>query len=255
MSEGLAWYLSDAASLLRDTGFQFTSQARLTRWINVGRQQVAKHTGCIRALIPGTAPFGSDAGPGSALPGSAAPGVALDSGFMARVGVERYAYGFATPYLQRANSGARAVNDVFSIAVNWNGFRPTMRWMPWDELQAYCRAYANLVTSWPLVWSNFGSGTSGQAWLWPAPSQDVEMEWDCTCLPVDLASNNDFDALPDSFHGAVKYYAAGMAFLGSYRYGMADQMFALFLQHLGVDLFAAEGGKVPDYYWTALATR
>lgn len=254
MGEQLSWYVSDAASLLRDVGFQFTSQARLTRWINLGRQQIAKHSACLRALVPGHAPFGSRANPGTMTPGSLAPGVAPHSGFVALLNTERYSFGYANPFLREANSGYRSINDVFNVAVSWSSFRPALTWMPWDELQAYARAYSTLISSYPMAWSTFGSGTSGQVWLWPPPSQNLEMEWDCTCLPTDLHSNDDYDAIPDSFTSGVKFYAAGMAFLGSFRYGMADTMFKMFLAHCTEDMGASEGGKVADYYYTSIAT-
>lgn len=250
MGEALSWYIADSASLLRDTGFQFTTQSRLTRWINTGRTQTAKHTACLRALVPGAAPFGSNANPGSMLPGSFAPGVQPDAGFNAIADTERYAFAYANPFLAAANAGYKQINDVFGVAVAWGSFRPAMRWMPWDDLQAYARTYSNLMASQPLVFSTFGSGSSGQVWLWPPPSQDCEMEWDCTCLPNDLTTDDDFDAIPDSFTGAAKFYAAGMALMGSFRYGMADAMFKMFIAHLELDMAAAEGGKVPNYYTT-----
>jgi hypothetical protein len=254
VGEQLSQYQADAASLLRDYGFQFTSQNRLTRWINLGRYQVAKQTGCLRALVPGRAPWGSSANPGDMTPGSFAPGVAPRSGFICYLNTERYAFSYANPYLREANTGYQSINDVFGVAVSWAGTRPAMRWMPWDELQAYARSYSTLVSSYPAVFSTFGSGTSGQVWLWPPPSQNLEMEWDCTCLPTQLANNDDYDAIPDSFTASVKFYAAGMAMLGSYRYGMAETMFQLFMQQLGSDNAASEGGKIPDYYFTSLAT-
>jgi len=249
----LDWYLADSTALLRDSGFQFTSQARLTRWINSGRQQVAKRSGCLRALIPGQAPFGAPANPGTITPASGAPANNPDQGFNCWLNTERYAFAYANPFLQRGNSGYKSINDVFQVSVSWQAFRPAMQWMPWDDLQAYARAYSFLVSAYPMAWSTFGTGTSGQVWLWPPPSQNLEMEWDCTCLPYDLNSNDDYDAIPDSFANAVKFYAAGMAFLGSFRYGMAESMFQAFLGHLGIDQAASEGGKVTNYYFTALA--
>lgn len=253
MGQQLAWYLADTSSLLRDWGFQFTSQSRLTRWINLGRQQIAKHSGCMRALVAGHAPWGAAADPGIMTPGSFAPGVQPFSHFNAWLNTERYSFAYANPFLRQGNAGYKSINDVFAVSVSWSSFRPAMRWMPWDDLQAYARAYSTLISSYPMAWSTLGSGTSGQVWLWPPPSQNLEMEWDCTCLPFDLNTNDDFDAIPDSFTTGVKFYAAGMAFLGSFRYGMADTMFKLFLAHVGEDMGASEGGKVPDYYYTSLA--
>jgi hypothetical protein len=253
LGQNLNHYLADASTLLRDWGFQFTTQQRLIRWVNAGRQQTAKLSGCLRTLVPGTAPLGANANPGTMTPGSFAPGVAPDAGFNARLNTERYAFAFGNPYLKAQNAGYAAINDVFNVALNWGGTRPVLRWMPWDDLQAYARAYTTLTSSFPLIWSTLGAGTSGQVWLWPPPSQTMEMEWDCTCLPSALNTSDDFDALPDSFTSGVKYYAAGMAYLSSYRPGLAENMFKLFLGHVTQDMGASEGGKVPDYYYTSLA--
>lgn len=239
---------------MRDYGFQFTSQARLTRWINSGRIQAAKHTGCLRAFVTGAPAFGAVANPGAMTPGSFAPGVAPDAGFYAVLNTERYAFNFANPTLRAANAGYKSINDVFGVAISWSSFRPMLKWMPWDELQAYARAYSTLISSYPMAWSSFGLGTSGQVWIWPPPSQNCEMEWDCTCLPADLATDDDYDAIPDSYTTAIKFYAAGMAFLGSFRYGMAETMFKMYMGTLSESQAASDGGKVPDYYYTNLAT-
>lgn len=253
MGEQLSWYLADSASLLRDWGFQFTSQARLTRWINSGRNQTAKHSGCLRALVSGAPPWGAVANPGGMTPGSFSPGTPPLSGFYAVLNTERYSFATANTILQATNAGYKSVNDVFNVAVSWASFRPVLRWFPWDDLQAYARAYSTLISSYPMAWSSFGSGTSGQVWLWPPPSQNCEMEWDCTCLPMALASDDDYDAIPDSFTSAVKFYAAGMAMLGTLRYGLAETMFRMYLGQVMESQTASDGGKIPDYYYTSLA--
>jgi hypothetical protein len=238
---------------MRDWGFQFTSPARLTRWINTARKQVAKQTGCLRVLVAGKTPSGASAQPGEMRPGTFAPGTADYTGFVCRENVERYAYGVANPIILAENTGYAGVYDVFGVAVSWGSARPALRWMPWDDLQAYCRSYSFIVTSYPAVWSTFGTGATGQVWLWPPPSQTLEMEWDATCLPADLNTNDDYDAIPDPLTESVKFFAAGMAMLGSFRYGQAEQLFQLYMQQLGIDAGAAEGGKVPNYYYTSRA--
>jgi hypothetical protein len=39
------------------------------------------------------------------------------------------------------------------------------------------------------------------------------MEWDCMCLPMDLASDLDVEAVPDPWTDAVPYWAAHLAYL------------------------------------------
>jgi hypothetical protein len=78
------------------------------------------------------------------------------------------------------------------------------------------------------------------------------MEWDTLCVPSDLNTDSDHDAIPEVFKGAVKYYAAGMSFYGSGRTGQARLMMDLFADDLGIARFATDSGKVPDWYSTAL---
>ena len=48
----LATYITNVQNLLNDPNGQFYSTTNLTLWINQGRTEVAKRTGCIRVLIP-----------------------------------------------------------------------------------------------------------------------------------------------------------------------------------------------------------
>jgi hypothetical protein len=260
----LGWYLTDTASLLRDAQFQFTTKTQLTRWINSGRNQVAKLTGCLRVLVPGQAPFGGVGQAGSIIPGGAAAGTELGpastdttvlpsaiptNSFLTIPGVEKYSYAMANQYVRRFNAGLKGIMDVIDLSVAWGGIRPTLAWWPWEDLQAYGRSYNTGVTSYPFYWSVMNDGTNGQVWLFPTPSAVGEMEWDCTCLPLDLNSDGDYDAIPENFAGAVKFYAAGLSYLGSQRTGQAALMGQLFLDHLGIDRASSDRGKTPDFYF------
>lgn len=258
----LSQYLADTAQLLRDANFLFNSQAQLTRYINLARDQVAKQTGCLRVLVAGQAPYGNSSTPGSLVPGAGQPGSPLFQQFSTITNVEKYSYGYATPFLKANNAGIRSIVDVIDVAVSWGGNRPSLNWMPWDDLQAYARAYNFLVTSYPFIWSSYGSGTKGQVWLFPVPQQTAiasasstssapagEMEWDTTCLPTFLFSENDYEALPDSVTDAVPFLAAHYAFLGSQRYGMAAVMKSLYEERLGISNVAGDRGKTSSYYW------
>lgn len=48
----LSQYTSNLLALLNDPNLQFYTSANLTNWINQGRSQAAKMSGCIRAVIP-----------------------------------------------------------------------------------------------------------------------------------------------------------------------------------------------------------
>lgn len=259
----LSDYLNDTALLLRDSNNLFTSQAALIRYINQAREQVAKQSGCLRALIAGQAPFGNAANPGTAfIPGAGQPGSPLVQNFTTLVGVEKYAFGYANPFLQANNAGYKSVVDVIDLAVSWGGNRPNLNWMPWEDLQAYARSYNIGCFSYPFLWSTSGSGTKGQVWLFPVPQiaqvsnaqpgAQGEMEWDVTCLPTPIYTSDDYEALPESVTDAVAFYAAHLAFLGSQRYGMAAVMKATFNEKLGIDNTAGDRGKSDSYYFSYL---
>jgi hypothetical protein len=120
--------------------------------------------------------------------------------------------------------------------------------MPWDELQAYCRAYSVLNTSYPSVWSVYNDGPYGEIWFFPIPSQAGEIELDVSARPSALNTDSDFDAIPESFQEAIKFKAASLAFMSSARYSQAQMMEDLFADTLGIARVAVDGGKSPTYY-------
>lgn len=283
----LEWYLSDSITLLNDQNYSFTSQAQITRWINEAREDCAERTGCIRRLITGQSAFGASAQPGYAIPGAMQPGSlpnsysmnnpgssgdfntpdfssdfniaqttpyvagAASNNMMTIPGVERYPYqGFFLPACQAQYAGIDQILDTIACSVNWGGAtRPTLDWMPWDDLQAYCRAYAVLNTSYPSVWSVYNDGPFGEIWMFPVPSQAGEIELDVACSPIPLNSNSDFDAIPHGFRKAIKFKAASLAFMSSQRYASAQMMEDQFADNIGVSRVSVDGGKSKSYYW------
>lgn len=254
MAQELGQYLLDTSQLLRDSSFIFTSQSQLTRWINRARRECAKITGCIRCLIAGTSPQGNSALAGTMLAGPGVPGLNLNTTFATIAGVEMYPYSYANPYLQAQNAGVQSIIDVLDVSVSWGATRPTLNWMPWGDLQALARSYNVGVTSYPFAWACTGDGTRGKVFLFPIPSvggiPNGEMEWDVICIPSDLNSNDDFDAIPESFQDAIKFRAAALAFIASNRFADAQAHTQMFLSELGVDRASAKRGAIPNYYWT-----
>lgn len=252
MSQSLGWYIQDSSSLLRDANLLFTSQAQLTRWINQARREAAKFTGCIRCLIAGTSPQGNSTLAGTMIAGAGLAGLAQQTSFQTIPGVEMYPYNFANPYLRAQNAGVEAIIDVLDISVSWGATRPTLNWMPWGDLQALARSYNVGVTSYPFAWACTGDGTRGKVFLFPIPSQggvNGEMEWDVICIPSDLNTNEDFDAIPESFQDSIKFRAAALALMASFRYTEAQLLTQQFLTELGVDRASAQRGATANYYW------
>lgn len=175
---------------------------------------------------------------------------AINNSCMTIPGVERYPYiGFFNNFLRAQYAGVSNVLDTIACSVNWGGTtRPNLDWMPWDEFQAYCRAYAVLNMSYPAVWSVFNDGPQGEIWMFPVPSQYNEIELDVTCQPVDLIDDSTFDAIPDGFQEALKYGAAAIAFESSGRFAQAQAMEDRFADNLGIARVAVDRGKSRTYY-------
>jgi len=259
----LSDYLSDTTALLRDANYQFNSPTQLTRYVNLARDQVAKQTGCLRALVAGQAPYGNSSNPGSLIPGAGQPGSPNFQQFCTLSGVEKYSFGYANPFLKANYQGMRSVVDVIDVGASWGGYRPVLNWLPWEDMQAYCRSIAIGMFSYPFIWSTNGSGSKGQVWLFPVPTtlatgqvlsgatnsaESGEFEWDCTCLPSYLYTNNDYEALPDSVTDAVPFMAAHYAFLGSQRFSMAAVMKGLYEERLEISNVAGDRGKTDSFY-------
>lgn len=257
----LSGYIQDTSALLHDYNLLFTPQKQLVRWVNTVRKALAKRTGCVERLVTGQSAFGASAQPGSAVPGGAQPG-AVPGAFPAGTvtgaavnalqtipGQERYPFqGFFNPFLKQMYAGVEAVIDAKSLAVNWGGaVRPSLAWLPWEDFQAYGRAYATLVTSYPYYWSVFNDGEFGEIWMFPAPSTTGDIELNAYCVPSDLYSNDDPEAIPPGFRDAIKFGAACLAFF-PYRLGEAKAMNDAYFDAIGVDAVARDRGKIPNFY-------
>lgn len=248
-------YIEELRDLLRDANGQFYSTTSLTRYINGARTQIAKITGCIRVLVPGSAPYGNQALSGEAVSGGAMSGALGSSNdqtslFNCVPGQEMYPFSGVNPLVKQLYGGVKGIVAVNDVAVSWGGIRPSLAFIPWSELQAYARSYNVGVSSYPFYWSVMNDGEAGQVWLFPFPSAIAEMEWDCNCVPMPLYSDADVEALPSPWKDGVKYWAARLAYLSSNRFGMAQLMKEEFKEHIGIDRVSVDPGKTPDYYWS-----
>ena len=265
----LSAYVRDTAELLYDENNLFSSVSQLQRYVNRGRYLIAQKTQCIRCLVSGQASFGSASQPGASIPGGTVPGslpgqysnapqsTAINT-FQTISGVEKYTFDYAKPFLQGQYAGVKAITDVESVSVSWGGIRPTMNWKPWADMEAVARSYNIGVFSYPFLWSSLTYGEKGDVWLFPVPQVGVSntgiggqglMDWLCNCVPMNLYTDSDPDALPEPFQMHVPFYAAFFASLRAQRFGTA-QIFANHLEeHLGIDVFSSDSGKVPNFYW------
>ena len=150
-----------------------------------------------------------------------------------------------------AITGAKEILAINSIAVSWGSMKPTLRYRPWGEFQAYYRAYNVAAQGYPRIWSQYQRGANGSFYLWPVPSQAAQMDLDCICLPTELGfeTNEDVDAIPYPWTNAVAYKAAEVAVLGEPDLrDMADRFTAHYERRMQFAAVTVSQSRVPDFY-------
>ena len=122
--------------------------------------------------------------------------------------------------------GVDSVFAVQSVAVIYANYRYVLPMYPWTIYQAQIRQYPRQYYYVPTMASQYGIGTDGSLFLYPIASQPYQCELDCYCLPSDLTTDKDFEALPQPWQDAVPYFAAHLA----YAELQNAQMAAMYLQ-------------------------
>lgn len=121
-------------------------------------------------------------------------------------------YRFADVNLQQF-PGYSAVFAVKSVSIIYANYRYSLPAYSLSVYQAMIRQYPRQYLYVPTMAGSDERGTAGQLYLYPIASQAYQMEWDCFCLPSDLLTDQDFEALPLPWTDAVPYFAAHLAFL------------------------------------------
>jgi hypothetical protein len=256
-------YLLDVSALIRDQTFQFNSRNQIIRWINTVRYECALQTGCLAYLISGQSAWGASAQPGVAIPGGMQPGALPNAGpsingaatnnLQTIPGVERYPYqGFFNPAARAQYAGIKGVVDTITCAVSWDGAtKPTLNWMPWEDFQAYCRSITTLNSAYPSVWSVMNDGENGEIYMFPPPTSAGDIEIYASCVPLDLETNDDYEAIPASFAKSVKHGTTALVHMTRGRLAAAQ----FYEQMSGLKLLTArtavDRGKSPSFYGDA----
>jgi hypothetical protein len=115
----------------------------------------------------------------------------------------------------------------------------------------YCLNNAVAVSGVPTTYAIFGQGETGSFYVDPVPSSTVvnpSARFDCVCVPVDLASDSDPEALPYPWTDCVPYFAAYLALLSAQRTADADHMFQLYQTFAQRARQMSNGSVVPSQY-------
>lgn len=110
--------------------------------------------------------------------------------------------------------GVESIYAVLSVSLLYANSRYSVLVYSFPQYQAMIRQYQPGAYYYiPCMGAQYGRGTGGSFYLYPPPSQVLQMEWDCVCLPQDLISDQSEEAIPAPWVDAVPFYATHLAFL------------------------------------------
>lgn len=137
--------------------------------------------------------------------------------------------------------GAGAVFAIKSVSVIYSNYRYSLPCYAFSTYQAMIRQYPFQYQYVPVFCAQFGQGTAGSFYMYPLPSQQYQIEFDCLCLPQDLTTNGSEEAIPQPWQDAVPYFAAALAFeelqsynIAKYYHDMYDKMALRYSQYARV---------------------
>ena len=142
---------------------------------------------------------------------------------------------------------ARAIG-IQSISVSWGSMKPTLDFVPFTTFQARYRAYNIGQQNYPSVWTRLGRGAGQAIALWPIPGQVSQMEIVAYCQPIPLVDDTTYEAIPEPFTDAVKYYAAYLAYINAQRKDDAMWMASLYKEIMIENGVADTPSNAPSAY-------
>lgn len=108
--------------------------------------------------------------------------------------------------------GIKSVLAVLDVSILYNNLRYTLLRYSFSEYQAFVRQYPFQFSYVPVAYCIVNDGSTGAILAYPFPSQQYPFEPDCLCIPTDLQTDQDFEAIPEPWSEGVPMLAAHYAF-------------------------------------------
>lgn len=156
-------------------------------------------------------------------------------------------YPFSGIYLGNS-PGVVSIFAIRSVSVIYANYRYTLPKYSFSVYQSMIRQYPFQYQYVPTFCCQRGQGTNGDLMMYPLPSETYQYEVDCYGLPMDLTTNNDYEAIPDPWTDAISYFAAHQGMLELQNYNIAKFYLDLFDKQLGIYSHSARiGGAINPY--------
>jgi hypothetical protein len=108
--------------------------------------------------------------------------------------------------------GVGSVYMIKSVAIIYSNYRYVLPIYDFTTYQARIRNYPFQYQYVPTFACQRGQGADGTFMMYPLPSQQYQMEWDCFCLPEALVDDNSVEALNYPWTDAIPYFAACLCY-------------------------------------------
>lgn len=144
--------------------------------------------------------------------------------------------------------GVQAIFLIKSVSLIYSNYRYSLPCYSFSTYQAMIRQYPFQYQYVPTFCAQFGQGTNGSFYMYPLPSQPYQLEWDCLCIPTDLESDLDVEALPLPWTDGVPYFAAHLAMLELQNMNSARAYLELFEKQTHMYSAAARPGRRTNPY-------
>lgn len=180
----LSQYLFLLRRLLHDATAKMYTDADLTQYINLARQNISADTCCVRQL---------------------------QTGVTFTQGIDTYNIYTYLPM------GSVTV-DVLGIAVYYGNLRVKMRYMDYTTMDANNRAILSYQQC-PVIFSKYANNIV----VAPVPNQTYTSDWDTAIVPDVMTDNTTPEQIPIPFQECVPFYAAYYAKQYEQSFGEADR--------------------------------
>ena len=144
--------------------------------------------------------------------------------------------------------GVGSIFMVQSVSLIFSNYRYSLPQYSFSDYQAWIRQYPFQYQYVPAVCAQFGQGVDGSIYTYPIASQTYQMEWDCFCLPQDMRTDQDVEALPDPWTDLVPYFGAHLAFMEIQNRNASREMFELYLNMIARFNAAVRPGRRVNPY-------
>lgn len=144
--------------------------------------------------------------------------------------------------------GVQSILAVRSVSFIYSNLQYSIPIYAFSTYQALIKRFPLRFSYVPTFGAQLGQGANGSLALYPIASQVYQMSWDCICLPSDLETDEDYEAIPQPWTDAVSFLATHYGFLSLQNLNAAAWYYGQFESIMKLFSAAARPGRRSNIY-------